>query len=522
MTFFDCYIKTKNKKCVQKFKDVPAADLMTYSQASKLDEFAGRLAPDAVLIDLDDAEQGECLLDIVDALQLNCQVRKTSRGYHFYFKNAGISKCATHTRLAVGLTADIKVGSKNSYAVLKTDGKERPIVYDIEEGEEYQTVPRWLFPIGGSAVDLWQLSEGDGRNQTLFNYILKLQSAGFTKSEIRECLWIVNDYILKKPLPKTELETILRDEAFTKPSFFNDKGTFLFDVFAKYLLSAHNIVKINDQLHIYKDGVYILGYSEIEAQMIKHISNLNQQKRKEVLSYLNLISENKTMSNASYIAFSNGVYNIETGDFSEFSPNLVITNKINYAYNPAAYSAVCDKTLDKLACNDPAIRALLEEVVGYCFYRRNELRKAFILTGDKHNGKSTFLDMITNLLGTENTVALDLKELGDRFKTAELFGKLANIGDDIGDEFIANPAIFKKVVSGDRINAERKGQDPFDFNCYAKQLFSANNIPRIKDKSGAVIDRLIIVPFDASFTRMIRILIRISSISCATIWLWNT
>lgn len=144
---------------------------------------------------------------------------------------------------------------------------------------------------------------------------------------------------------------------------------------------------------------------------------------------------------------------------------------------------------------------MLEEVIGYTFYRRNELRKAFILTGDKHNGKSTYLDMIAQLLGVENTTALDLKELGDRFKTAELFGKLANIGDDIGDEFIANPAIFKKVVSGDRVNAERKGQDPFDFTCYAKMLFSANSIPRIKDKSGAVIDRLIIVPFDASFSK---------------------
>ena len=50
--------------------------------------------------------------------------------------------------------------------------------------------------------------------------------------------------------------------------------------------------------------------------------------------------------------------------------------------------------------------------------------------------------MITYLLGGENVSALDLGELGDRFKTAELFGKLANIGDDIGDEFIPNPAIF--------------------------------------------------------------------------------
>ena len=77
---------------------------------------------------------------------------------------------------------------------------------------------------------------------------------------------------------------------------------------------------------------------------------------------------------------------------------------------------------------------------------------------------------------------------------------MANIGDDIADEFIANASVFKKLVTGDRVNVERKGQDPFEFNNYAKFLFSANVIPRIKDKTGAVQRRLVIVPFDAKFT----------------------
>ena len=51
------------------------------------------------------------------------------------------------------------------------------------------------------------------------------------------------------------------------------------------------------------------------------------------------------------------------------------------------------------------------------------------------------------------------------------------------------------------MNAERKGQNPFDFNNYAKFLFSANEIPRIKDKTGAVLRRLIIIPFNAKFTK---------------------
>ncbi len=85
------------------------------------------------------------------------------------------------------------------------------------------------------------------------------------------------------------------------------------------------------------------------------------------------------------------------------------------------------------------------------------------------------------------------------FSTAELHGKLANIGDDIGDEFIPNTGVFKKLVTGERLKGERKGQDPFFFQSYAKLLFSANNIPRLgrgKD-SAAIAKRLIIIPFDA-------------------------
>ncbi|EIS9209070.1 TPA: DNA primase [Clostridioides difficile] len=492
---FKGYIITNNKKAAEKFKNVKK--LKTYEQIKNLPEFAGVLAEETVLVDIDDFESSEVLYKIVQDLKLKCRVYKTTRGKHFLFKNTSLEKNRTKCRLAIGLNSDIKLGCKNSYSILKFNNIEREILYD---SKEIQEIPTYLTPIK-NGIDFLSLGEGDGRNQALYNYILTLQSNDFTVEEIRETIRVINKYVLKTPLQDNELEVILRDESFQKKIFFNSKGSFLFDEFAKYIKNNNHVIKINDQLHLYKDGIYVDGQARIEAEMINNISNLNKAKRSEVLSYLNLlISENTSMSEANLIAFKNGIYNIVDDSFIEFSPEFIITNKVNWNYNPGAYSKLVDKTMNKLSCGDFEIRMLLEEVVGYCFYRRNELRKAFILTGDKANGKSTYLDMIKTLLGDENTSALDLKELSDRFKTAELFGKLANIGDDIGDEFIANPAIFKKLVSGDRVNVERKGQNPFDFNNYSKFLFSANNIPRIKDKTGAVLDRLIIIPFNASFS----------------------
>lgn len=489
---FQGYIETHNKIPVKKGKITP----FPLEKISHLTEYAGVLAKDVILVDIDNQDQSEILMNIIEDLQINCRVYQTTRGRHFLFKNSLIAKNGTHLNFACGLPGDIKLGTKSGFEVIKFEGKERFIEWDYEP---YAEVPKWLFPVK-TTLDFLTMEAGDGRNQSLFNYILTLQSTDFTVDEAREAIRIINKYILKDPLSDKELEVILRDEAFKKPIFF--RGTsFLFDKFATYIKNNNYIIKINNQLHIYKDGVYVDGYGEIESKMIEHISGLSRAKRNEVLAYLTImIRENTSASDANLIAFQNGIYNVKEDSFSQFSPEIVITNKIQWEYRPESYSELVDKTLNKIACQDLQVRALLEESIGYCLFRRNELGKAFILIGDRSNGKSTFLDMVKTMLGDQNISSLDMGELGDKFKTAELFGRLANIGDDIGDEFIANAAIFRKLVTGERINVERKGQDPFEFNNYSKMLFSANSIPRIKDKTGAVQRRLVIIPFDAKFS----------------------
>lgn len=492
------YVKLKGKASVEKFKGVPSSKLRTLEEAQKCDEYGGVLAKNTMFIDIDDSEQAEILMNIVEEYQLDCKVICTTRGKHFIFKNSKVTRCYTHVSLAIGLTADIKTGFKDSYEKLKADGEERFCEWDIEEGGKYQEVPKWLFPVKATA-DFVDMDAGDGRNQALFNYILTLTANDFTVEETRECIRILNKFVLKQPLSDDELEVILRDDAFQKPVFFLG-STFLFDKFANYMINNHHIVKINGQLHIYKDGIYCSDLNVIAGVMRSYIPNIKKSQKTEVIDYLYDMAEQKELSDARYIGFNNGVYDVVDDTLNAFSPEYVITNKIPWDYKPDAYSELADNTLNKLACGDAAIRALLEECIGYCFYRANTFNKAFILTGDKSNGKSTFLKVLTVLLGEHNVASLDLKNLGDRFSKASLFGKLANIGDDISDEFVPDASLFKKITDGGRIQVEKKGQDPFEFNPYVKLIFSANDIPRIRDKTGAVLRRLVIIPFNARFS----------------------
>ena len=423
---FRGYLPTVNKTPLIKFKDAKPL-----SEVSNLPEYAGLLAEDVILIDIDEYEQSEKLMNIVEDLQLNCRVYQTTRGKHFLFYGGSIDKCGTHLKLAVGIEADIKIGNHNSISVLRYDGKDRKIIYDIEPDESYCECPAWLTPVK-TKTDFNTLESGDGRNQELFNYILTLQSAELSNDEIKETITLLNKYVLPDPLDESELNKILREDSFKKPVFYGKNGNFLFNRFATYIKNNFNIVKIDGQLHIYKDGVYMDGLQAIESEMIKIIPTLTARNRGEVIKYLYLISPTiKGQSGANYIAFNNGIYNLNTGQLEAFNPDIIVKNKIPFNYNYDAYNEAMDSMLDRISCNDDQIRDLLEEMAGYCLYRRNELRKAFILIGDKANGKSTYLDCITYMVGEGNTSALDLKELGDRFRTAELFGKLINAGDDI-------------------------------------------------------------------------------------------
>ena len=498
MGLYKGFIATDGKTPLEKYKGKDS--FKSYAEVRNLPSFAGVLADDSVMIDIDDMAQAEVMMQIIEDMQIRCRVTCTSRGKHFTFRNSGVDKCGTGLKLACGLVADIKTGGMPE--VLKVDGEERFCEWGEVNPEvgEYDELPLWMHPVN-TKLDFLQTNS---RNNDFFGYILVLQTQlAMTKDQCRETLKIINGYVLPEPLDESELEVIMRDDAFEKPIFFQGK-TFLHDAFANWMINQHHIKRINGQLHIYKDGIYCAGYRNIEFIMLKAYPQMRDSQRKEVLKYIEVMcTDNEPTADANLIAFTNGIYNIATDTLTGFYPDVVITNQIPWDYNAGAYSEIADKTLNKMACQDPEIRRLLDECIGYCFFRRNELSVSMFLTGEKANGKSTFLQMIQDVLGTNNTSNLGLDELDERFAPVTMFGKLANIGDDINDDFLRGKAIahFKKIVSGNMLKAENKGVDMFFFKPFVKLIFSANQIPRMKDRTGAVLRRMVIIPFNATFSK---------------------
>ncbi|MGL5153095.1 MAG: DNA primase family protein [Clostridium sp.] len=469
-----------------------------YDEVKLLDDYGATLNPDTVMVDIDNMDQAKKVKKIIDKMKVNCIIIQTTSGMHFHFMNTNIKSNKQHFYTPIGIKTETKFPHQNVVTPIRINGEERKI---IRSADKLDKLPVWLMPLSKRFnTDFTKLQEGDGRNDTLFSYILTLQQQAMTKDEIRATIKVINQFILKEPISDKELDIILRDKAFLKESFYI-KGKLQYEKLALYLIREHHVVKINEKLHIYKDGFYTNNQDEIERIMLQYIINSTRTPRLEVLRYLELKAEEVEMESPKLLTLKNGILNLETKQLSEYSPLHKIKNRIPIDYNPIAYNESMDKTLNKICCNDSNLRALVEEMIGYTLFRRNELGKCFILTGQGSNGKSTLLDIIKRLVGKENLASVPLNELNDRFKTFQLEGKLVNIGDDISNSYIDDNSTFKKLVTGETVNVERKGRDPFDFENYSKLIFSANEIPRINDLSDGLKRRIIFIPFNAKFSK---------------------
>jgi len=119
-----------------------------------------------------------------------------------------------------------------------------------------------------------------------------------------------------------------------------------------------------------------------------------------------------------------------------------------------------------------------------------------MLLGGGGQGKGVFLSVIREILGVGNVSASTLQTLVEnRFATAGLYGKLANISGDVNDVMLSDSGIFKALTGDDLIRAEFKGKPEFNFLNRAKLLFSANQLPPTKDKSTGYFRRWVLIDF---------------------------
>ncbi|MBC3802973.1 hypothetical protein GH808_00760 [Acetobacterium fimetarium] len=272
-------------------------------------------------------------------------------------------------------------------------------------------------------------------------------------------------------------------------------------ILADCLSRDKDIIYTGEAYYQFIKGVYTMVDDNHIKRIIRNqllVNHVNMGQIKDVQGQLTLLiarSAEKLNPCRHRINLQNGLFDLRSGALAPHDPGYLSTIQIGTRYDPAASAPRFTKFLSQ--CLDADTRVLVQEIFGYLLIPETCAQKAFVLVGEGGAGKSTLLWVAQELLlGPVNVSNIPWQSLDDRFKTAELFGKLANIFADLPSRSIEDNGLFKSITGEDRITAERKNKDPFAFVATARLLFSCNAIPKnLGDRSDAFYRRLVIVPF---------------------------
>ncbi len=196
------------------------------------------------------------------------------------------------------------------------------------------------------------------------------------------------------------------------------------------------------------------------------------------------------------IVLENGVYDFKKNKFEEeFSADLYSRSS-----HPITYDAQAD-------C--PVFKGFLREVVGeeqipfvfewfgYSFYRSYDVQKMLFIHGRGGTGKSTLINVLQSMIGPENFSSVTLRDLMvERFAKIELHRKVANFDTDAKPQYLADGATLKMLTGEDSIFADRKNREPLNFYNFAKLTFAMNELPPMRDFSGGLKRRMLILTMD--------------------------
>jgi putative DNA primase/helicase len=199
--------------------------------------------------------------------------------------------------------------------------------------------------------------------------------------------------------------------------------------------------------------------------------------------------------------FINGYLEIETGKFNPHTPDRAFRTQLPYEYDPNAKCPNFDQFLSDVTCGREDLGNMLLEFLGYTLSNDKPwLQTALLLIGGGSNGKSTFLDVLKELIGLDNMTAHSVNDLGQGYNAQSLDGKMANLSFESDKKAFYASDLFKGLVTGDPLSVRAPYEKPYTMEPRAKYLIAFNSMPQSNDESDGFWRRMLPAPFDAKFS----------------------
>lgn len=304
--------------------------------------------------------------------------------------------------------------------------------------------------------------------------------------------------------PKGSLRWDLKE---TKEDYF-DENKFIPNQLAKAIERKYNFMTVWGMVYVYnaEKGIYEAEGEELIEEICRDILDDEYKKNRvtEVTYAIKIgnyqdYEEVKIPSHQ--IIVENGILDLEINELLPFSPKHFSTSRLPIIYDVEAKAEGIIKFLEEI-CPNSEFRQTLIEMIAYCLLNNHKYHVWLIIVGEGENGKTTYINLVKAFLGDENTVSISLQDLlTRRFLRAELFGKLANIYDEIPKTPLKYTGIIKILTGEGQITCDVKFKKPRTFTSTTKFIFSCNELPKTEDTTHAFFSRPMIIELTQRFPK---------------------
>lgn len=197
----------------------------------------------------------------------------------------------------------------------------------------------------------------------------------------------------------------------------------------------------------------------------------------------------------------NGYIDLRSGKLKEHDKEKYFTKIASIEYTDTIDCPMWTDFLNQIFAGDQDIIDYMQRAVGYSLSGSVEEQVMFILHGFGRNGKSVFLDIITEMIGSytvniqPQTIMVKNQSSGANSDIARLNGARLVTTTEPNDGVRFDEGLVKQLTGGDKVTARFLYGDEFDFYPEFKLWMATNHKPIIRGTDDGIWRRMAIVPF---------------------------
>jgi putative DNA primase/helicase len=296
-------------------------------------------------------------------------------------------------------------------------------------------------------------------------------------------------------------------DSFREKTDIGEPGAFKPALVAEYIADPRNkldfLTDINTGILYFFNGKNWVPNAEPYLEFVVNCILREENRQSHYMNILHVLKgfTYKEIRFSQKVACENGLLNVETGEFSDFSKDEMALYYIPVKYDPDATCPNWEAFIKSVV--NPDDYAIIQEWSGYILLPDYRFHKLLWVHGDGRNGKGVWQRTLEAILGEKNVSNISLEEFdgNHRFSMRQLYGKLFNPCSEPRTIKNLETTLLKYATGQDTIEAEIKGkQNRLKFRNTAKITVLANKFPRVKDNSTAFRERRLFIKFPNEFT----------------------